>query len=465
MRPQRGMSVKQKIVHGEPGRSHGGFHMPVLYRLGWRRALAASLFLVSGALVVPPLVAHAVKAPVTPPIVFSGDGSGRTPVGGALLAAVSDAVNKHRTLLIPKGEYLITGRVPLPVGSQIQLAPGATLRGSLPGTSLLQLARGSSLAGGTVRNDSPSDAFDVDLANGATSVTISGVRFAGAHTNSVYINSPGVRALTVDGCTFVGVTYGVLLNPGAIDAVGLHITNNTFTGTTADAIEINAATGGSPKRVHDVTVSGNVVSRGAGGGSTGGFGVGLAGVAHFTVSGNRLTDVRNEAVHIEDHSSQGAVLQNQITGGGVGYRPAIAVYRTTDHVLIEHNRIERFAGDGIAVLWDKFGSSTNIQVVANAIDAVKGSGITVSGDQGTGPFEVEQNLVDDVGGSPIAVLGSHHFSSVTSNTVIAAGGGDPIYTKYQGQGRRVYTSNTSQRSLSTTFDRSAARLNAGLAGR
>lgn len=460
MRPQRGMYAIPGILHRWFGRRREGLRMRRLRVLRWRSAAVGALIVATSLAGVPPLIAAQVKKPVVQPVLFSADRTGRTPVQDELVSAAASAAAKHRPLLVPKGRYLITSRASLPRDVTVRLAPGAMIVGALPGSSLLQLNRGSTLTGGTIRNDATTDAFDVDLGTGATSVRIVGVHFAGARTNSVYINNPGIRDLRITDCSFSGVVYGVLLNAGAIDANGVKVLRNTFTGVAADAVEINAATGGTAKRARNITVSDNVMRPGGAAHPSGGFGVGLAGVNGFTVSRNRITGAGEEGVHIEDRSSNGVVRENSITGGGVGYRPAIAVYRTSSNILITRNKVSRFAGDGIAVLWDSLGSSRSVQVKSNAISDVSRSGISVGGDSGTGPFKIDRNVIYNARGSAIAVLGSHHFSSVSNNLVV--GRQDAvIFTKYQGAGLRVTTANRLQRAPSQSFTRRAAQLKAG----
>lgn len=332
------------------------------------------------------------------------------------------AASQGLRLVLPVGEYVTARTVVLPAGTDLELQDGAVITGGLPGASLLRLAADSSLTGGTIENTSATSAFDVDLAEGAKRVGIRGVTFRGTEANAVYADASGIEDVRIERNTFEGLVYGVLFNPGTLGGRGVVVDQNTFTGVCGDAIEMNAATGGTGRRLREVTISDNRIERPCGVGSSSGFGIGLAGVSGFRVTGNTISGARNEAVHVEDGTERGVISGNRIRGGGIGNRPAIAIYRTVADVTVESNEVSGFDGQGIAVLWDSSGSATDVDVRRNTVTAVSGDGIVVAGDRGTGPFTVTDNTLDAVGGNGIAVAGPHGRSTVEDNTLTDIGG-------------------------------------------
>jgi hypothetical protein len=236
------------------------------------------------------------------------------------------------------------------------------------------------------------------------------------------------------------MVYGVLLNPPAQDARSITIRDNRFITPCGDSVEINAVTNGTKQRVKDVRVTGNHMQGACGDGESAGFGVGLAGVEDFQISGNTIDGARNEAIHLEDGTTSGTIRDNVISGGGHGDRPAIAVYRTTSNVVVSGNRVHDFSGQGIAVRWDSLGSARNITVKDNDLRRISGDGIVVAGGPGTGPFAVQDNLLDTIGGNGIAVGGSHEHSSVTGNSLRAVKG-EAIVQYLRGSGTTKIDSN------------------------
>ena len=402
--------------------------------LGAGAGLVAILAMSSCAPTPPPFVAP------TPEVVATVKRLGSVPFQDGIARLAAIAVRQDATLVLPSGTYTATATSVLPPGLRLRLKRGAVITGSLPGQPLVRISARSTLSGGTLHNTATSPGFDLDFQQDAATVRITGVTFSGAGTNAVYLASSGIRDVTIERSRFVGVGYGILLNPGALDARGLQVRNNVFRQVCSDSIEINGATGGTAGRVRDVRITGNDIGPACGEGDSSGFGVGLAGVRGFTVARNTITGTRNEGVHLEDGTSNGRVTDNTITGGGTGSRPAIAIYRTTAGVLIDDNRIRDFAGSGIAVLWDSVGSASRITIRDNAVTRVKGDGVVVAGDLGTGPFVVDGNTIATTGGNGISVAGSHALSTITGNSLHGIGG-TPIAEGLRGAGRTVIEGN------------------------
>ena len=400
----------------------------------------------------PTQVTSAEAAPST--VRFQADASSTVPVQDQLSAALADAAKRGSAVALPAGSLTVTRPLWLPTGSSLVLDTGAVITGAVSGQSLVRMTTGSRLAGGRIENTATADCFDVDFAGGTHDAAISGVAFAGARTNSVYLGAPDLHDVSVTGSTFDGVVYGVLLNSGAVRSSRVTVAGNTFSRIAADAIEINSAMPATADQITGVVITGNTVRSMTGAGGGAGFGVGLAGVHDFTVSDNSIFGARNEAVHIEDRSSRGVVSGNVVQNGGIGSRPAVAIYKTVDTVEIRNNSIRGFSGHGIAVLWDSIGSSRNITISGNTVASVTGSGVVVAGDAGTGPFFVRGNDISAAGRFGVEVLGIHPLSVVEHNRIRDAGLG-LISTRFQGTGVRQYTDNGPDATLSASASASA----------
>ena len=333
-----------------------------------------------------------------------------------------EATARRAVLVLPAGRYTVSRTIVMPVGTHVRLEDGALLEGDLPGVALVRVASGTTFSGGTITNTSSAAGFDMDLAEGSEGVTISGVTFRGASSNAFYMSTSGLKGISILGSTFDTVSYGILLNPGSLDAEQVTIRGNRFVDACADAIEINAATSGTSARVKDVVIAGNHIRGTCGAGDTAGFGIGLAGVDGFEIRDNTISGARNEAIHLEDGTTGGTVVDNTISDGGSGTRPAVAIYRTTARIVVESNTISRFAGAGVAVLWDSMGSAKDVTVDANVIDDVTGNAVVVAGDHGTGPFRVTRNRLTKIGGDGVSVSGSHELTVISGNRLVGVKG-------------------------------------------
>jgi hypothetical protein len=363
------------------------------------------------------------------------------PLQSVLPELAARASVRGAALVLPTGQYDVSESILLPRDTYLRLATGAELVGNLPGRPLLRLASGSTLEGGTLRNDADSPGFDLDLAQDSRQVTVRGVTFRGAATNSLYLAASGVRDVLIDGNRFEQVGYGVLLNPPAQNASSITVRGNTFVDACADAIEINAPTGGTAQRVKNVVITGNRMSGTCGSGPDGGFGVGLAGVDGFTIEKNSINGARNEAVHVEDGTTHGTIRNNRIAGGGHGDRPAIALYRTTSDIDVDDNDIADFVGGGIAVRWDGLGSARAISIERNHVRSVTGDGIVVSGGIGTGPFDVDGNVLVTIGGNGISAIGPHERTVITGNSLRDVAG-EAIVELQRGDGQTLISGNS-----------------------
>lgn len=355
------------------------------------------------------------------------------PLDRALPVLALQATRRHAVLVVPRGRYEVANTIVLPARTTLTLDSRAVITGDLPGRSLVSLASSSRLAGGTLWNTAKQPGFDLNFQQSARNVIVSGTTFRGSAANAVYLGSPGLQRLTIERSRFLHVLYGILLNPDAISTRGLSISRNEFNEACADAIELNAATGGSSRRVQGAIIQDNRISGDCGTGSSSGFGIGLAGVRNFTVQANEIMSVRSEGVHLEDGTSDGTIAQNAIVGGGGGQRPAIAIYRDTARIVVRGNRVSHFDGSGVGVLWDSLGSARDVTIRDNLLQNLSGDGVDVAGDRGTGPFRVLYNRIENVAGNGIAVSGPHERSLIADNDL---GGirGDPIFQSLRGDG-------------------------------
>ena len=392
------------------------------------------------------LVASCVLGIATParaanlPVTFSPDRLSAVPVQDQLVAALGTGASAGRPVRLGSGVLRITRTMWVPPRSTLLLDRGAVIRGSIPGQSLIRLQSGSRVQGGTIENSSNTDCMDIDLAPRAVGAVIDGMTLRGARANSVYVAAPGVSNLSVVNNRFVGVTYGVLVNPGAVRADRIRIVDNEFHYIYADAIEINAAIPRRSDAVRNVDILHNTIGTMRGSGDSSGFAIGVAGVQRFSIRSNSISGARHEAIHLEDRARDGVVAANLVKGGGNGHRPAIAIYRTVDSVDVRANRITGFDGDGIAVLWDQLGSSSRIATTRNVLRNVRGSGIVVGGNVGTGPFVVRSNAVLGAKSDAIVILGTHG-RSVVSNNLVRSTSGAVTSTRYAGRGQRLISGN------------------------
>lgn len=377
----------------------------------------------------------------TPELVATADRLASGPLSVVLPQLAAEAMARGAVLELPQGRYQVTDTIVLPEGTTMRLEDGAQLTGDLPGRALVRLAAHTIFTGGSVSNASADPGFDVDLAQGAVGVSITGTTFGGTSANALYMAASGISDVVVSESRFAHVGYGVLLNPGALDARKITLRGNRFVDACADAIEINAATGGTAARVKDVQIIDNHVEGTCGSGDSAGFGIGLAGVEGFTVRGNVVSGARNEAIHMEDGSTDGTVAGNTIGGGGGSGRPAVAIYRTTSHIVVESNRITGFSGSGVSVQWDSLGSARSVTITDNIISEVSGSGVVVAGDAGSGPFTVTGNRLSSIGGDGISIAGSHALSVISGNTITRVSG-QPIAQSLRGTGVTQLSGNT-----------------------
>jgi parallel beta-helix repeat protein len=371
-------------------------------------------------------------------VILNADKTGATAAQNQILAAAQTAAAAGVPLIVPAGNYLITDAPILPKGLTMRCAPTARFFGNRPAGNIVWLQDNTTVEGGIFENTSTDACFDVWIAGNGNTKLI-GATLKGAAANGLFFNYPGLDNVLIDNCLFDGLVYGVLLNPGANDAKNITFQRNRFRNIAADAIEINAATGGGSNRVKGLKIINNPeirVDTNATGDSAG-FGIGLAGCVDFTITGNTILKCRNEGIHIEDGSSRGVISGNTIFEGTNNTRSAIIIYQGCSDIAVSNNVIRNFTGKGITVVYDSNGASKNIKIDNNLIVSAGQAGIQVGGEAGQGPYHVNSNTIINPAGNGIEVFGAHELC-VLDGTVITGAGAAGVATAGAGSGARAY---------------------------
>jgi len=210
--------------------------------------------------------------------------------------------------------------------------------------------------------------------------------------------------ITISGNTIENTTYGILVNahhlgpdPAEYQS-GWVIEKNRIVKNNGDAIEINSPIG--KKRtpamsMRDFRIVDNELEAAGGKTAGAGFCLGVAGLHNAVIAGNIMSRCKWQCIHIEDHSGNILVQNNQCLGT-IGPKPndktrwaandssGIILLGTVHDIRVLDNELSDTAGFGIELT----GSSreraytSNIVVAGNKITRAGTHAIFVGGDAG-----------------------------------------------------------------------------------
>ena len=271
-------------------------------------------------------------------------------VGGGAddTAAVAAAIATGDTVLVPDGVYSVS-KVSLTGVGQVLTGTGTLKLGTSVGDDyVLQMAAANQqITGITVDGSSVPNTWGVGTSGNRAGQVISGVHFVHIGTAGFYILGAPTH-LSIDACYFTGHGYGVLAEAHSTPDY-VFVTNNICVGQGGggDPINFNNEAGAGAQHV---TITGNKCS-GYSGYPYSGLGIALAHVLSGLISGNVVTDMDTNGIHIEDRSTDIVVMGNRVERIGMG---GIQIGGAgTARVSVLGNEIENAAlssGAGIAVV-------------------------------------------------------------------------------------------------------------------
>jgi hypothetical protein len=282
---------------------------------------------------------------------FGADSTGVADSTAAIQSAFNSGANG---VFFPSGTYLV---------NNVSTVNNLTITGS--GSSILKLFGAATVAIRSVGDNVSISRLSFDLDDvtnsigindgGGESVSIQNCKFYD-HTIALNINSTGNQIRFIDNEVFGG-GYGVLVNSSASGS-DLIISNNTFDGrwvgagtpnlVNRDAIEINLPSGNFPY----INISDNVIRNYDSGSASSGFGIGVAGGKHVSISNNVVNNCGQQGIHVEDDSRFVSIIGNVVSNSGSGTNtPAnegigIAIYEVY-HSSVEDNIVYNSADSGI----------------------------------------------------------------------------------------------------------------------
>jgi hypothetical protein len=259
---------------------------------------------------------------------------------------------------------------------------------------------------------------------GSTHVEIDHVRITGSGYNGsqgVALNVAGIADWNIHDNTFINSEWGVLVDPLARDMRGLKVYGNDF-GSCGEAVELNLPIqgmgyNGTPYVTGwNTIIANNTIHDPIG---TAGFGVGMAGAAYVSVTGNTIAS-QLEAIHIEDNSGSINVAGNVIssTNGDA----CMEIIGGTN-ISVTDNIMRNCTGPGINFTDSGTTSVGNFTITGNQISNASQQGIAISEHSSTSPFVVtahgivSDNLVTNNGGDGIVMMDSVQGVDVTNNSI------------------------------------------------
>ncbi|MFC0212028.1 right-handed parallel beta-helix repeat-containing protein [Paenibacillus chartarius] len=268
-----------------------------------------------------------------------------------------------------------------------------------------------------IENNKSSGSIGIDFGMNSSDIDVQDNRFTGRYAQSVNINATGVKHIEVTGNHFEEVNYAVLTNHQATDVRDVRIVNNEFINIYSDAIELNHP-GSTYTAGANIIIADNYLSVPAayGSGTAGGFGIGVAGATHVSITGNIIENARYEAIHIEDEAKHISIVGNIING--VENDPDLVLNSGIyvidgDYITVSGNSIRGANDYGIHLEYAQGTQATNTTITGNTVTA-SGGGIKVSGD-GKADIIVSDNIATANQGHGLHVVGSPHSLKVTDN--------------------------------------------------
>ena len=223
---------------------------------------------------------------------------------------------------------------------------------------------------------------------------------------AVHLNSKNVENVKIMNNDVEGGNYPILVNSNSQGGSNLTICNNNIKSNGGDCIEINTPNQG-VDTFKCVKIIGNTLESTPNGDTThnNGFGIGIAQGQDIVVTGNIVTNSRNEALHVEDCTQNLAVVGNVFNSSYDGawlqmgdktknipeYTPVVnGLYAKT--YLVNSNHFKKSnrdkTGKGIYLIYDKWGGSFIFNVANNRIEGFE-YGIYANGS----PYTIMDNTV------------------------------------------------------------------------
>lgn len=358
---------------------------------------------------------------------------GTTSCDTALASIFIDATNLGGADIVLDGQsaltYKFSSTITLPNNCTFS---GTTRQVTVNSTSGISLSLGSNseVHHITLLNTSPNQGQNISIQSGAHDSSLHHVTIDSTNsTHGIYVSNTGVHDIYISDNRFLNTGYGILFNSGSADAKNLTIKNNVFTtGVGGDAIELNwpynnwiNGSGGSYVLIdsNDITVAQTPP------GTSAGFGIGIAGGSHVVISNNKLSNCRNQAIHLEDHSFDITVTNNVIdtTGGSSpnSGNTGINLTNFTNRVVISDNVIRNTAGNAINFDYTGTDYSSNTVISNNMITACA-NGIWIRGTilngTTTQPLQnvlVSANMITSCTGSAIGFGGTATNTRIEGN--------------------------------------------------
>lgn len=354
-------------------------------------------------------------------VVFSADTSGATSVSTALVTQATTAAGAGVPLVVPPGNYRVDTPPTLPSNTCIWAPAGALFFGAIDGGGIFSVGSNNTIIGVTLQNTSEPNGNAASVQANALDVLFDRVTFI-AGSICLHVNQAGIRNLTVRSCRFQDTYFGVLTNTGANDIIGVNVEGCFFTNVLGDGVEFNHPSASAPAcrgfRVMNCEIEG---PGGTGGTVNTGFGIGAAGCADLTITGNTIRSILREGIHIEDGCRNVTITGNTVRdlpASGTN-RSGIAVYGVgTDHVTITGNTVTDIAGIGIESVYSGGADLvSNMTVTGNIIANCTSHGIDVGADGNAGESWILSHNVIRSCDYGIVMRGTHRWSAAQGNVI------------------------------------------------
>lgn len=341
----------------------------------------------------------------------------RAPSQSCICDGSSDDTECLRDALLKGGEVSLTANQactshrPLTLGNGVSLhGQGATVRFDLKeGSTGFEVTGSDVLLSGlkvVYKPNGPRQANAViRLGENVSRVKIANNHIqANATYQGILSEKPRTTQITISGNTIENTTYGILANAHHLGQdpeeyqSGWVIEKNRIVENNGDAIEINSPIG--KKRtaemsMRDFKIIDNELEASGGKTAGAGFCLGVAGLHDAVITGNKMSRCKWQCIHIEDHSGN-ILVQNNQCFGTTGPKPedktrwaandsaGIILLGTVHDVQVLGNEVSDTAGFGIELTGSSRDHSytSNTVVAGNKITRAGTHAIFIGGDPG-----------------------------------------------------------------------------------
>jgi hypothetical protein len=319
-------------------------------------------------------------------------------------ACLQAAINSATTLVFTAKHVCVTkGSISVGGGKTLK-GNGATIDMQVGGATGISLNGSNTTLSGLALRYSPNpqtyEGIVIWIGTNITTVTIQDNTIdANGAAEAIMSAQGGATGVSVLRNTITNAGYGVLVNsdpsfgsaPSAYQS-GWLIDGNTMRNISADAIELNSPIGGADPNgaQHDFQVTNNDLEAAGATGTSAGFCIGVAGVNHSTLSGNKLDHCKWQCIHIEDHANN-ILVQGNTCGGTIGPKSTdssswgsdlcsgILLLETSHDIQLYDNIINNTVGHGIDMNYTPTAFSYNDTISGNTITNAGVCGISIGG--------------------------------------------------------------------------------------